>query len=164
MPHRIITLLLAILVAGCGYSTRGNRPAHIKTVAVPILRNRTLESGIETTVTSAIVAAFGTRLRVVPIDRADAVLDGEIVGYNAQSVSFNQSANVNAYRVTIVVNFEFRDVRQGTVLWKEASLTQTSDFSVQGSISDTIARQVGSNGQAAEQLGGRIVNAVTERF
>jgi outer membrane lipopolysaccharide assembly protein LptE/RlpB len=164
MLRRVTTLLLAIVVAGCGYSTRGNLPEHIKTVAVPILRNKTLESGIETTITSAIVAAFGARLRVVPIDRADAVLDGEVVGYTAQGVSFNLGANVNAYRVTIVVNIEFRDARQNTVLWKEVGLTQTSDFSVQGSISDTIARQVGSTGQAAEQLGHRIVNAVTERF
>ena len=126
---------------------------------MPILRNQTL---LPSRRLSWPLSGLG--LRVVPIDRGDAVLDGEVIGYSAQGASFNLAANVNAYRVAIVVNIELRDPRQYTVLWNEVRLTQTSDFSVQDSISDTIARQVDTTGQAAEQLGHRIVNAVTERF
>lgn len=60
-----------LLLAGCGYSTSGNLPDHIKTVAVPIFRNRTFEPGVETAVTSGVVNAFssGGRVRVVSLDK-----------------------------------------------------------------------------------------------
>ena len=37
---RVGLLLLALVVAGCGYSLRGTLPAHIRTVAVPVFENR----------------------------------------------------------------------------------------------------------------------------
>ena len=81
---RAVGLVLAALVlAGCGYSTRGNLPDHIKTVAVPIFKNRTLEAGVDTAITSGVVNAFssGGRVKVVPLDEADAILQGEVVAY-----------------------------------------------------------------------------------
>jgi len=59
--HAAVGLLLALaacLAAGCGYSFRGNLPAHIKTVAVPVFQNRTQVAGLENTITSAVVSAF----------------------------------------------------------------------------------------------------------
>jgi len=78
---RLGLLAAALLLAGCGYSTRGSLPDHIRTVAVPIFKNRTLEPGVETAITSGVVNAFssGGRLRVVPAEEADALLEGEVV-------------------------------------------------------------------------------------
>ncbi len=52
-------ILAAVVLAGCGYGTRGSLPDHIKTVAVPIFKNRTLEPGVE----SAITSGWSTRSR-----------------------------------------------------------------------------------------------------
>ena len=70
----LAVLLVTLLLAGCGYSTKGSLPDHIKTVAVPIFKNRTLEPGVESAITSGVVTAFsnGGRLKVVPVDEADA--------------------------------------------------------------------------------------------
>src|SRR2546427_1880515 len=71
-----IILLLAALVGGCGYSVRGHLPDDVRTVAVPILVNRTMKPAVETEMTRAIATAFATdgRLKVVSRDVADALL------------------------------------------------------------------------------------------
>lgn len=153
-----------MMLGGCGYSTRGNLPEHIKTVAVPIFKNRTTQGGLETAITSGVVNAFSTRLKVVPVEQADAILDGEIVSYSADGIAFARQATITAYRVTFVFNIEFRDLRRSVVLWKEPALTATSDYNVQGTVSDSIAREIGATGQVAEEVGRRIVNAAADRF
>jgi hypothetical protein len=50
-------LLPAVLLGGCGDSTKGSLPEHIQTVGVPIFKNRTLEPGVESAITSAVVNA-----------------------------------------------------------------------------------------------------------
>jgi outer membrane lipopolysaccharide assembly protein LptE/RlpB len=161
-----LLFLAALLLAGCGYSFRGNLPAHIKTVAVPIFKNTSQAPGIENVVTSAVVTAFsnGGRLRVVPVEQADSILTGEIVGYAVEGVSFDRNSNVQAYRLRVVLNVEFRDLRQHKTLWQEKALTQISDFQVLGQASDTIAREGGAASQAAADIGRKIVNSAVDLF
>lgn len=158
-------VLAALLVAGCGYSTRGSLPDHIKTVAVPIFKNRTLEPGVESAITSGVVNAFssGGRVKVVPLEAA-AVLQGEVVGYSLDGLSFDTNANVRAYRLRLVLNVEFRDVRRSAMLWRQEGLSETSDFQVAGQVSDTIARGQGAVQQAAAEIGRKVVNLAVDRF
>ena len=165
--RRALGLALAsLLLAGCGYSTSGNLPDHIKTVAVPIFRNRTLEPGVETAITSGVVNAFssGGRVRVVPLAEADAILEGEVVGYSLDGLAFDRNANVRAYRLRVVLNVEFRDVRRSALLWRQEGLQETSDFQVAGSVSDTVARGQGAVLQAAAEIGRKVVNLAVDRF
>jgi len=167
--HAAIGLLLALaacLAAGCGYGFRGNLPAHIKTVAVPVFQNRTQVAGLENTITSAVVSAFssGGRLRVVPVEQADSILVGEIVGYEVDGAGFDRNADVQAYHLRVVLNVALRDVRENKLLWQETGLTQTSDFQVQGQVSDTLAQSGGAASQAAADIGRKIANAAVELF
>ncbi|MGH7397294.1 MAG: LptE family protein [Candidatus Rokuibacteriota bacterium] len=158
--------LAAVLLAGCGYSTRGNLPDHLETVAVPIFKNRTLEPGVEGAITSGVVNAFssGGRLRVVPLTEADAILEGEVVGYSLEGLAFDRNANVRAYRLRLVLNVEFRDVRRRTLLWRQEGLQETSDSQVAGTVSDTVARGQGAVLQAASEIGRKVVNLAVDRF
>jgi outer membrane lipopolysaccharide assembly protein LptE/RlpB len=162
----LLLVLATCLSAGCGYSFRGNLPGHIKTVAVPMFKNRTEAAGLENTITSAVVSAFssGGRLRVVPAEEADSILEGEIVGYQLDGAGFDRNANVQAYHLRVVLNVAFRDVRQNKLLWQEKSLTQTSDFQVQGQVSDTLAQGSGAASQAAADIGRKIASAAVDLF
>lgn len=159
-------LLAAVLLAGCGYSTRGSLPAHIKTVAVPIFKNRTLEPGVDSAITSGVVNAFssGGRVKVVPIEQADAILEGEVVGYSLDGIAFDANAIARAYRLRLVLNVQFRDVRRSAMLWRQEGLQETSDFQVSGQVSDTIARGQGAVLQAASEIGRKVVNLAVDRF
>jgi hypothetical protein len=158
--------LLTVLLAGCGYSTRGSLPDHIKTVAVPIFKNRTLEPGVESAITSGVVTAFsnGGRLKVVSLEEADSILEGEVIGYSLTGLTFDRNANVRAYRLQLVLNVQFRDVRRSAMLWRQEGLQEVSDFQVQGQVSDTIARGQGAVQQAAVEIGRKVVNLAVDRF
>jgi outer membrane lipopolysaccharide assembly protein LptE/RlpB len=159
-------VLVALVLAGCGYSTRGSLPDHIKTVAVPIFKNQSDVPGLENAITSAVISAFssGGRLRVVPVDQADSVLEGEILSTQIDGAGFDRNQNVQAYHLTVVLNVTFRDVRQDKILWQENGLTQVSDFQVQGLVSSTLAQGGGAASQAAADIGRKIANAATDLF
>lgn len=159
-------LLVAAAAGGCGYSLRGNLPDHLKTVSVPLFRNRTTEAGAESTITSAVVNAFTSsgRLKVVSLDDADSVLDGEITGYQVQSLTYDSRLNLRSYRLTVTLNVRFRDLRRTEVLWRQDGLVEAVSFDVAGQVSDTISREEGAVKQAAQEIGRKIVNHAVDRF
>lgn len=158
--------LVALLAAGCGYSLRGNLPPHLRTVAVPVFANRTLEPAVDSIMTGAVTEAFVTdgRLKVVRVEDADAILEGEVVAYQVQSIAFDPDANVRQYRVLITVNVRFRDVRHNTVLFEQQGFQERSDFTVVGSVADTIAREEAALRPAAVAIARVIVARAVERF
>ena len=159
-------VLYALGLAGCGYSFRGNLPDHIKTVAVPIFTNKTSEPAVESFLTSAVVEAYATngRLRVVRPEEADAVLDGEVVGYSVQSIAFDNQANVRVYRLLVTMNIKFRDVRRNSVLFEQQGLKEKSDFQVLGAVSQTIGSEEGAVRTAARDIARSIVSLTIDRF
>lgn len=158
----------ALLLPGCGYTIGigGNLPAHVKTVAVPVFVNKTQEPAIENIITAGVVNAFtsSTRLKVVPVDEADSILQGSITQYRLDLIAFTAQANVTEYRVYVTVDISFRDVRQDSTLWKQDGLQEHADFSVQGQTSDTIAQQDQAARVAAVEIGRKIVASAVDRF
>ena len=159
-------VLLAVALAGCGYSFRGNLPDHIKTVAVPVFANKTSEPAVGSVLTNAVVEAFSSngRLRVVRPEDADAILDGEVVGYSVQSIAFDNQANVRQYRLQVTMNLKLRDVRRSTVLFEQQSLREKADFQVLGAVSQTIGAEEGAVRTAAIEIGRSIVSLTVDRF
>jgi hypothetical protein len=166
--HVLAGVALAGLLGGCGYSVGlgGNLPSHLKTVAVPIFVNSTQQPAVESVITAAVVNAFVTsgRLKVVSVKEADAILEGNIISYNLDSIAYNSQINVTVYRLRVRVNILFRDVRQGTTLYKQDGLEQWADFRVQGQVSDTLAREDQAARLAAVEIGRRIVASSVDRF
>ena len=158
--------LLVVGLAGCGYSFRGNLPDHIKTVAVPVFTNKTSEPAVENLLTSAVVDAFASngRLRVVKPEDADAVLDGEVVGYTVQSIAFDNQANVRQFRLVVTMNIRLRDVRRSSILFEQQNLREKADFQVQGAVSQTIGVEEGAVRTAATEIGRSIVSLTVDRF
>jgi hypothetical protein len=159
-------LVLAAAAGGCGYSLQGNLPDHLKSVSVPVFKNRTTEAGAESTITAAVINAFTTngRLKVVSLDEADSVLDGEVTGYQVQSLTYDSSLNLRSYRLTVIMNVRFRDLRRTELLWQENGLVEQVSFDVAGQVSDTISREEGAVKQAALEIGRKIVNRAVDRF
>ena len=158
--------LLAVSLAGCGYSFRGNLPDHIKTVAVPLFTNKTAEPAVETFLTSAVVEAFASngRLRVVKPEEADAILNGEVVGYSVLSIAFDNQANVRQYRLVVTMNLRLRDVRKNSTLFEQQGLKEQADFQVLGAVSQTISSEEAAVRTAATQVARSIVSLTIDRF
>ena len=161
-----LVALSALLCAGCGYSLRGNLPDHLRTVAVPVFQNRTPVPAVENFLTNAIVNAFATngRLRVTSVDRADAILEGEITNYSLQSIAFDAAANVRQFRLTVTLNLRFRDVRRNEVLFQRGGYSDRADFTVPGTVAETISASEGALQQAATEIARSVVSFAIERF
>ncbi len=158
--------LLAAVVAGCGYSFLGTLPDHIQTVAVPVFANKTGEPAVESFLTSAVVEAFSTngRLRVVKREDADAVLEGEVIGYSVQSISYDSQANVRQYRLTVTMNLKLLDMKKSAVLFEEHNLREKADFQVMNAVSQTISREETAVRTAATEIARAIVSLTVNRF
>ena len=159
-------VLLVTAVSGCGYSLRGHLPSHIQTIAVPIFVNKTQEPAVDSFITRAVVEAFSTngRLRLARVEDADAILEGEIIGYAVDSIAFDRNANVRLYRLRVTLNLTMRDLRQNTVLFRQANFSEKSDFRVQGAVSQTIAREETALRQAAVDIARAVVSLAVDRF
>jgi outer membrane lipopolysaccharide assembly protein LptE/RlpB len=165
------TLLLAVVVmavsiAGCGYTVRGHLPEHIKTVAVPVFVNRSTEPFVEGLITRAIVQAFSTngRLKVVKVEDADAILEGEVASYVLSSIAFDPRANVRQYRLTVTLHLRLRDVKQGKIIFEQSGFQERADFQVVSAVADTISREETAVSQAAAEIARTVVNLAVERF
>ena len=167
MSRRAFAALALVLgLGGCGYSLRGNLPDDIKTVAVPVFRNRTGEPAVENLITRAVIEAFSTngRLRVVAAEAADAILEGDVVGYQLESIAFDPRANVRQYRLLVTLNVRFRDVRRNTVLFRRDGFQEKADFRVLGAVSETISREETALRAAAGDIARTVVSLAIERF
>jgi len=167
-PGRLGVLALAAILGlgACGYSFRGTLPSHIHTVAVPIFLNRTQEPGVDSIITNAVAQAFVTngRLRVVRLADADAVLDGEIMSYSVSPIAYDQSLNIQLYRLVVVLNLRMRDMKRKTVLFQQTGVTEQADFRVVGPVSATIAREATALTQASGEIARSIVSLAIDRF
>jgi outer membrane lipopolysaccharide assembly protein LptE/RlpB len=166
LTRAFLAVLVLWSVAGCGYTLQGDLPSHLKTVSVPVFKNRSNEAGAESTITAGVINAFTTngRLRVVPLDKADSVLEGEIISYDVQSLTYDSKLNLRSYRLTVIMDVRFRDLKKSELLWQQNGLTEQVAFDVAGQVSDTISREEGAVKQAALEIGRQVVNRAVDRF
>jgi outer membrane lipopolysaccharide assembly protein LptE/RlpB len=161
-----LIVAVAAILSGCGYGMRGTLPGHLRTIAVPTFTNKTSEPGVENFLTRAVVEAFSTngRLRVVAPETADSILDGEVTGYELQSVAFDPAANVRQYRLVVTMNLRYRDLKEEKLLFERRGYQERADFRVTGIVSDTISREQGALRSAAVDIARAIVAFTLERF
>ena len=125
----MIPLGLTATTWGCWYySTSGSSlPPHIKTVAVPLAENETLECGIETTLTNAIIASFvsDNTLRVVDQKVADSLIEVKIIDVKDEPLTYSAEKTgeeAKEYRISIQVQVFYLDLRKDRKLWEEKLL------------------------------------------
>jgi outer membrane lipopolysaccharide assembly protein LptE/RlpB len=158
-------LALVTAVAGCGYSLAGNLPPEIRTVAVPVFKNRTLLPGLENVLTPAVARAFANsgRLRVVSMAEADSVFEAEVLSYQLQSVAFSAQENVTEYRVVVTLNVNFRE-RGGRTLWRQDGLQDKADFRAPGQVAPLFVIDEAALVRVADELATKIVTFAVELF
>jgi outer membrane lipopolysaccharide assembly protein LptE/RlpB len=133
-PRGLLTAaaLAAGLVGGCGYTLSSVLPGYIKTVAIPVFANSTVEFGLADEITQSLSDAFlaDRRLRIVRERDADSVLRGTVASYRNQVFGYTSAERATEYEVVIVVKVAYRDLVKNRDLWKEDALTVRSTYNV----------------------------------
>ena len=135
--------LAALACLGCGYDSntqsssiagyqwRSIFPSDIRTVAVPVFTSKSYERGVEFELTNAVIhqiEAF-TPYKVVPRERADTILEGEIISTQIKPLSFSQeSATPQEQSLTVAIDFTWKDLHTGRILVERRDYEQSASF------------------------------------
>ena len=71
---------------------------------------------------------FEGGLRPAGPDKADSMIVGELAEFRREPLRFDRGGNPEEFRLSIVVNAEFRDLRKHVVPWREQIIGDTTFF------------------------------------
>ena len=173
----LIALVLGLLAAGCGYTTRPGLAPHLKTVYVKPFTNKIdvtlLTSGnerfpiyrhqMEVDISRAVVNRFQFTglLRPARSERADSRLEGELLDFHRDPLRYSSSSEVEEWRLNITVNLRFVDQTTGEVLWEEPSFVGDTTYFAIGPNAESEARALD---RAITDVARRIVERTVESW
>jgi hypothetical protein len=138
MTRRLLVILaLGLASQGCfwKYSLHGGGlPPHIKNVAVIPFENQTTSSDLQRELAEGLRKAFSSRLglREAAEERASAIVRGTIVQYETDvPVAFSSNpaqATSARRRLSLRVDVEIYDTRDGKVLWSRKGISAEGDY------------------------------------
>jgi hypothetical protein len=139
--NRIISILpavwitLATLLTACGsdsgYHWGSLYRDDVSTVAVPIFTSKDYHRGVEFEVSQALVAKIEefTPYKVTDRDKADTILEGEIVSIQPLTLTVDPNTNTPQEQdYSIICNFTWKDLRTGKILVSKQNFEQTSTY------------------------------------
>jgi hypothetical protein len=141
----VVFVLAGAAASGCGYSQSGASEAgkpsgyqwrslyrdDVRTVAVPIFTNRSFRRGVEFSLSKAIVNQLeaSSPYKVAPRERADTVLEGEILDIHLRTQSPALGTGVPQEQLYIVrLNFTWKDLRTGKILVERRRFEQSTTY------------------------------------
>ena len=154
------------LQSGCGYTQKMVLPRGIKTIHVNTFQNKVplgkvyaYEPGLEMKITNAIIRRLHLdgNLKVVDRQKADALLEGDLISFDQEGVRFNGLERIEEYRLYLVVNLRLRDRKTGDILWEEPNFSGDASYFVLG------PRAV-SRGEAADRMVERLARNIVDRI
>jgi hypothetical protein len=140
MSRAILSIFLVLALTGCGSHSGGdNAGLHwsstyrqdIHSVAVPIFTTRDYHRGVEFQLTDALVRKIEefTPYKVEPRERADTILEGEIVSISTNTLQLDPyTATPQEEQYSIIVNFTWKDLHTGKILMTRQGFQQTSSY------------------------------------
>lgn len=143
--HVLTPGLMLLVLGGCGvYSFTGaSVPAHLKTVAIPLVDDQSGfgEPNLRENVTRAVTDQFisDNSLQVSDRSSADALLVGAITTVTDAPSVVEQGEQVSKRRITMAVRFTFQDMKLRRKVW-EKSFSNWGDYDSGGGLSQ---RQAG---------------------
>ncbi|MBU4445514.1 hypothetical protein KJ656_10600 [bacterium] len=141
-----LSILISWMILGSGcwfYSLKGTLPPHIKSVAIPVLTDRTAEFNIQQVVTDQIRIGFIQEniLKLAEEDNAHSILYGSILSIQDKPLVFKESESdkpeaVTEYRLTLKVEVEWFDKVENKAIFKK-QFTGYSEYDPTGATDRT---------------------------
>ena len=149
----------ALALGACGYTLAGrggSLPAHILRIGVPMFQNESTTADIDRIITEAVrreLNSKGKYIVVADSTGVDAVLTGTIRPIVVDVPSFTDQRQVSAYRITLSVSAEFRDIKESKALCCTGDIRVVEQYDVRGStgVNDPLA-QFGQDASARERV------------
>lgn len=164
-------VVVAIVVAGCGYSLvgRGNfLPAHISSIQVPTFVNKTTRVELEQRLTQAVADEFVSRGSMQLVNnesQADAILKGSIESFGITPIAFNEQGRATRYQISVNANIELVDrTNDNATLWKNEHYRFTESYAVEAGSLDAFDQETRAIREIAERFAESVVSSILEGF
>jgi len=140
-------------------------PEEIKTIAINIFENKSVEPNIESSITKGVVDKFieDGRLEVVPESQADMVITGAIETYTKEATTFDSSFEVSSYQTHTTVSFEAKD-RLGLGVAYSQTVTVSGTYNVSSAYASTESSRLGGVVAIGSTVGSTIISTLLDRF
>jgi hypothetical protein len=117
-------LLTLVLLSGCTYSFKGGSvPAHIKTIAIPLVQDQSGygDPALRDNLTQQLVDRFtnDNTLQIAERSTADALLEGVVTDVKDAPSVVQAGEQVTARRITITVHVTFEDLKLRKKIWEK---------------------------------------------
>jgi hypothetical protein len=150
-------LFFLLYAGGCPYGFSSSLlPGHIKTVAVPLPENRTDRGDLSPSLADSLVEEFLDRnvLKIADEQKADSRVECVILEYHRRPYTVDENETVQEYRLEIVADVRFVDIRKNKTLWEEPRLTQWDTYNFSS---------VGGRPAESEEIGiGKVLSKLTD--
>lgn len=131
MIRRIaLTLLLASVLTGCGYTTRSTLDEKYQSIHIAPFQNQSREYDLQAPLTNAVIRKFETdgRLDVVPEDQADLVLEGLIIRYARKGIIYDAADDITQFVCAVAAGVRLTDRKTGEVVWEDRGMTGETSY------------------------------------
>jgi hypothetical protein len=153
-----VALVLAAGLGACGYALVGKgvtTDPGIKKIAVPLFKDATARPGLDKKVTDKVIEELLKRGRFEVVQEpvgADAVVEGELVRYDATAVGITGSSEertqASRYTVTLVARVKYAKTGAPEPIWQNERFTFTDEYDVGADPAAFFDRE----GQAVDRL------------
>jgi hypothetical protein len=174
MIRLFFTSFLILSLAGCGYTTGSLLPAKYRKIAIDPFQNkinnteettsdRLYVPALETKVRGAVIDRFlfDGNLRIADADKADLVLDGDVIAINQDELRQDTNQNVEEYRIRVSVSLTLKDNATGLILWKEPNFEGETTYFLTGAQAQSQSAAIDA---ALTDLASRIVERTVENW
>jgi hypothetical protein len=171
---RALAAVSLLALASCGYALVGRGTVvdpTIKKIGVPLFRDATGKPGLDQKITQKVIEELLKRGRFdVVQDRigVDAVVDGELVRFDATPVGFSDAGGsrtqASRYSITLTARVRYAKPGQDEPIWANESFTFRDEYDVGGDPSSFFDRQDQAVERLATSFARSLVSAMLEAF
>ena len=168
---RLLLPAFCILLSGCGYHVagQGNRLSpDIKTIAIPILVNKSPRFKIEQTLSGAITREFieRTKFKITPDPaHADAVLHGTVTDVRSGVVAFDlTTGRATTLQIQVVANVELVDSHTKKVLFSNQAYVFREEYQISQSSPSLFEEDQPALNRLSQDMARTLVTDILENF
>jgi len=141
---KIIVFVVLFFLLGCGYHFSLNevkkepKGVKVRKIHIDPFINRTPQRKLENFLINELVYEFNTgdELEIVERERAEAILTGEFIAYEATGIAYTRGEYTATGRVRIAIKAKLID-RNQNIVWEKVELSDQEEFQVTTNPSQT---------------------------
>jgi outer membrane lipopolysaccharide assembly protein LptE/RlpB len=164
----LILFILTIFSTACGYRFTGGGllPGDKSTIAVEIFRNRTAQTGLETTLTNDLLFQFtrAEAIRVTTLSESETLLRGTIQRLVLTPIAYTGTSTTTQQRAILTVDFSLFTTGDSRLLWEKKGISEEEAFDVGDDKTETSANLEAALETVSKRMAERVYNLMTSDF